>query len=104
MSTRVTGCYPPDPTASTSAFRGSVLLSDAGAGSGIHGFQLGLRAEQLSAEANQCIGEEVAFVGQTEVTTQINPNLPNEDTASFPPEFPPPAVLPPPPPVSGTGM
>jgi len=62
------------------------------------------RAEQLSAEANQCIGEEVAFVGQTEVTTQINPNLPSEETASYPPlEIPPPAVVPPPP-VSGTGM
>ncbi len=54
------------------------------------------RAEQLSAEANQCIGEEVAFVGQTQVTTQINPNLPNEETASYP-EVPPPVVLPPPP-------
>ncbi len=54
------------------------------------------RAEQLSAEANQCIGEEVAFVGQTEVTTQVNPNLPAEETASYPPlEIPPVAVLPP---------
>jgi hypothetical protein len=61
------------------------------------------RAEQLSAEANQCIGEEVAFVGQTEVTTQINPNLPSEETAYYPPEIPPPVVAPPPP-VSGTGM
>jgi hypothetical protein len=62
------------------------------------------RAEQLSAEANQCIGEEVAFVGQTQVTTQINPNLPNEDTASYPPlEIPPVAVLPPMP-ASGTGQ
>jgi len=61
------------------------------------------RAEQLSAEANQCIGEEVAFVGQTEVTTQINPNLPIEDTAYYPPDIPPPVFVPPPP-VSGTGM
>jgi hypothetical protein len=54
------------------------------------------RAEQLSAEANQCIGEEVAFVGQTEVTTQVNPNLPTEETASYPPlEIPPVVVLPP---------
>jgi len=62
------------------------------------------RAEQLSAEANQCIGEEVAFVGQTEVTTQINPNLPSEETASYPPlEIPPVAVLPPMP-ASATGQ
>jgi hypothetical protein len=62
------------------------------------------RAEQLSAEANQCIGEEVAFVGQTEVTTQINPNLPGEETTPYPPlEIPPVAVLPPMP-ASGTGQ
>jgi hypothetical protein len=62
------------------------------------------RAEQLSAEANQCIGEEVAFVGQTEVTTQVNPNLPSEETTPYPPlEIPPVAVLPPMP-ASGTGQ
>ena len=44
------------------------------------------RAEQLSAEANQCIGEEIAFVGQTQVTTQIDPNLPGEDTTEPPTE------------------
>lgn len=43
------------------------------------------RAEQLGAEANQCIGEEVAFVGQTVVVTEINPNLPTEDVTSYPP-------------------
>jgi hypothetical protein len=42
------------------------------------------RAEQLSAEANQCIGEEVAFVGQTQVTTSIDPTLPSADTTSYP--------------------
>jgi hypothetical protein len=41
------------------------------------------RVEQLGAEANQCIGEEIAFVGQSEVTTQVDPNLPGEDTAEF---------------------
>jgi hypothetical protein len=60
------------------------------------------RAEQLTAEANQCLGEELAFVGQTEVTTDINPNLPIEDTTQYPPTDP---VLvgpyTPPPPVSG---
>jgi hypothetical protein len=43
------------------------------------------RAEQLSAEANQCIGEEIAFVGNTQVTTEINPNLPGDETTDFPP-------------------
>jgi hypothetical protein len=42
------------------------------------------RAEQLVAEANQCLGEEVAFVGQTHVTAEINPNLPGEDTTTYP--------------------
>jgi len=42
------------------------------------------RVEQLSAEANQCIGEEIAFVGQSEVSTQIDPNLPGEDTTEYP--------------------
>jgi hypothetical protein len=42
------------------------------------------RAEQLSAEANQCLGEEVAFVGQTQVQTEINPNLPDTETATYP--------------------
>ena len=41
-------------------------------------------AEQVSAEANQCIGEEIAFVGQTQVTTQIDPDLPSgEDVVSY---------------------
>jgi hypothetical protein len=42
------------------------------------------RAEQLVAEANQCLGEEVAFVGQTQVTTEVNPDLPGEDTTTYP--------------------
>jgi hypothetical protein len=46
------------------------------------------RAEQLSAEANQCIGEEVAFVGQTQVTTEVDPTLPIEDTTAYPPTDP----------------
>jgi hypothetical protein len=46
------------------------------------------RAEQLSAEANQCIGEEVAFVGQTQVTTTVDPTLPGGDMTSYPPTDP----------------
>jgi hypothetical protein len=41
------------------------------------------RAEQLTAEANQCLGEEVAFVGQTQVQVDVNPNLPVEETAGY---------------------
>ena len=36
------------------------------------------RAEQLTAEANQCIGEEAAYLGETRVTTTIDPNTANE--------------------------
>lgn len=46
------------------------------------------RAEQLTAEANQCIGEEVAFVGATTVITQIDPTLPDDDTTQYPPTDP----------------
>jgi hypothetical protein len=60
------------------------------------------RAEQLVAEANQCLGEEVAFVGQTQITTEVDQNLPSEDTTNYPstdPTF----IAGPPLPVSGTG-
>ena len=44
------------------------------------------RVEQLSAEANQCVGEELAFVGQTQVVTEVDPNLPGgDDNTSYPP-------------------
>jgi hypothetical protein len=43
------------------------------------------RVEQLTAEANQCIGEEMAFIGQTQITTTIDPNLPPVDTTLYPP-------------------
>jgi hypothetical protein len=42
------------------------------------------RVEQLGAEANQCIGEEAGFIGETKVTTTIAPNLPNEDSSAYP--------------------
>lgn len=44
------------------------------------------RAEQLGAEANRCIGEEVAFVGATQVIF-TEPNLPG-DTTEYPPPSP----------------
>ena len=42
------------------------------------------RVEQLGAEANQCIGEEAAFVGETNITTTIDTNLPSEDPSAYP--------------------
>lgn len=38
------------------------------------------RTEQLVAEANQCIGEESAFVGDTRTTVQIDPQIPPDQT------------------------
>ena len=46
------------------------------------------RSEQLTAEANQCIGEESAFVGETRTVMQVDPSLPIEDTTGFPPSDP----------------
>jgi len=42
------------------------------------------RVEQLGGEANQCIGEEAGFIGETKITTTIDPNLPGEDPSSYP--------------------
>jgi len=33
------------------------------------------RAEQLDAEANQCIGEELGFPGETKQTFKVDPNI-----------------------------
>lgn len=46
------------------------------------------RSEQLTAEANQCIGEESAFIGETKTTMVVDPSLPEEDTTAFPPSDP----------------
>ena len=42
------------------------------------------RVDQLTAEANQCIGQEAGFVGESAVTTTIDPNLPQEDPSEYP--------------------
>ena len=42
------------------------------------------RVEQLGGEANQCIGEEAGFIGETKISTTIVPNLPNEDPSAYP--------------------
>ena len=44
------------------------------------------RADQLTAEANQCLGEEAAFIGETRVTTTIDPTLPPTDETRPPPD------------------
>jgi hypothetical protein len=38
------------------------------------------RTEQLVAEANQCIGEEAAFVGDTRTKVTIDPQIPPDET------------------------
>ena len=38
------------------------------------------RVEQLVAEANQCIGEEAAFVGDTRTRVTVDPDIPPDET------------------------
>lgn len=38
------------------------------------------RAEQLGAEANQCIGEEAVLIGQSQTTMSVDPTLPPDTT------------------------
>lgn len=38
------------------------------------------RVEQLVAEANQCIGEEAAFIGDTKTRVTIDPEIPPDQT------------------------
>jgi len=38
------------------------------------------RVEQLVKEANQCIGEEAGFIGESQVSLQIDPNIPDNNT------------------------
>ena len=42
------------------------------------------RVQTLVAEAQQCIGEETGFVGNTDVTVEIDPAIPNADPSDFP--------------------
>jgi hypothetical protein len=42
------------------------------------------RTDQLTAEANQCIGQEAGFVGESAVTSTIDPNLPQQDPSEYP--------------------
>ncbi len=42
------------------------------------------RVQTLMAEAQQCIGEETGFVGNTEVVVNIDPAIPDADPSDFP--------------------
>jgi hypothetical protein len=43
------------------------------------------RVDQLTSEANQCIGEEMAFIGQTQISVTVDPNVGSgEDETQFP--------------------
>lgn len=42
------------------------------------------RVQTLVAEAQQCIGEETGFVGNSDVTVDIDPAVPDADPSDFP--------------------
>jgi hypothetical protein len=42
------------------------------------------RVQTLVAEAQQCIGEETGFIGNTEVAVTIDPAIPDADPSDFP--------------------
>jgi hypothetical protein len=44
------------------------------------------RLRTLVTEANQCIGEEAGFVGESRVTVEVDPGLPEEEESPFPDE------------------
>ncbi len=46
------------------------------------------RAEQLTAEANQCIGEEAVLIGESKVTTTVDQTLPPDDETQYNPPDP----------------
>ena len=41
------------------------------------------RVEQLVAEANQCIGEEATLIGESKITTTVDPTLPSDDDTNI---------------------
>lgn len=42
------------------------------------------RSAALVSEANQCIGEETGFIGESTVTVTIDPSIPDTDPSGFP--------------------
>ncbi|MCK6589708.1 MAG: hypothetical protein L6Q76_19225, partial [Polyangiaceae bacterium] len=47
---------------------------------------LGQRTDQLTAEANLCIGKEAEYIGDSAVTGSVDPGLPEEDPSEYPNE------------------
>lgn len=45
---------------------------------------LNQRSDQLMTEANQCIGQEAGFVGESSISSTIDPGLPSEDPSEYP--------------------
>ena len=44
------------------------------------------RTDQLTAEANLCIGKEAEYIGDSAVTSTIDPGMPREDPSEYPNE------------------
>ncbi|MGE3669932.1 MAG: hypothetical protein AB7K71_09750 [Polyangiaceae bacterium] len=42
------------------------------------------RGRSLAAEANQCVGDEAGFVGETDVKLTIDPNIADTDPSEYP--------------------
>jgi hypothetical protein len=42
------------------------------------------RGKQLGQEAAQCIGQEAGFIGESAVTSTIDPTLPEDDVSQYP--------------------
>jgi hypothetical protein len=42
------------------------------------------RVQTLVTEAQQCIGEETGFVGESDITVEIDPAIPDTDPSEFP--------------------
>jgi Spy/CpxP family protein refolding chaperone len=53
------------------------------------------RVEQLTAEANQCIGEEAVLLGDSKITWTVDPTLPDDDGTGYDPIDPGVIALPP---------
>jgi len=53
------------------------------------------RVEQLTAEANQCIGEEAVLLGESKITWTVDPTLPDDDGTGYNPIDPGVIALPP---------
>ncbi|MEZ4227913.1 MAG: hypothetical protein R3B89_02035 [Polyangiaceae bacterium] len=51
------------------------------------------RGRTLSAEANQCVGDEAGFIGETDVKLTIDPNIADTDPSEYPDD---PLISPPP--------